>query len=308
MRSGLINSLLAKYLIIKLDRKTYFYKQNIEWDLQQEGDLLYNRLLYENRFEGLLRKDQAIRVLINREKIDNRYQQHITRLEQEIRKNQVALYESFYQDPITREGHKKKVTQNKKALKNMERVVRSLDHVTLEGWADNCRQEFLLAESLYRRRRGKFFKCKPSTDEINKIYYQVMRTFGEPREIAKSNEWRFIWASEKNRAFKYRPLTLTQLSVISFSKMYDNISSHPDKPSEEIIMDDDALDGWLYKQKLKDGDKTKVSGRSGAKQNQFVFVDSQSDADRVYMSNDIEARIVQEQRRKKGTFEYAKKR
>jgi hypothetical protein len=39
--------------------------------------------------------------------------------------------------------------------------------------------------------------------------------------------------------------------------MYDNVSEHPDCPEEEVINDDDMLDGWMIYQKRKTEENNK---------------------------------------------------
>ena len=83
------------------------------------------------------------------------------------------------------------------------------------------------------------------------------------RGIAKSNEWKSIWNVSKstNGLFKSSAseLTIEQAAVISWSRLYDNIQESPDAPSEQIINDDIAFDGWLIHQgrKRKEEEKQK---------------------------------------------------
>jgi hypothetical protein len=73
------------------------------------------------------------------------------------------------------------------------------------------------------------------------------------REISKSDSWRNHWLSIKELIFANHPSTFTsfQHSIIGWSKYYDSIYQSPDKPLEEIIQDDIALDGWSIKERRK---------------------------------------------------------
>jgi hypothetical protein len=42
-----------------------------------------------------------------------------------------------------------------------------------------------------------------------------------------------------------------QKTLISISNMYDRIYEHPESPGEDVINDDDILDGWMIYQKNK---------------------------------------------------------
>ena len=48
-----------------------------------------------------------------------------------------------------------------------------------------------------------------------------------------------------------RDLTPDQKNVIVWSKMYDNVYENPECPNEEVIKDDDLLDGWFIYQQEK---------------------------------------------------------
>ena len=89
------------------------------------------------------------------------------------------------------------------------------------------------------------------------------------RKTAKSNEWRSIWHTGKNHhVFSNPPSSLTdeQISLISWSQYYDNINQSMDRPSDEIIQDDLALDGWSLKQarKRKEEDKERNAQSIGS--------------------------------------------
>ena len=46
-------------------------------------------------------------------------------------------------------------------------------------------------------------------------------------------------------------LTKDQLSLSSYSTLYDNVYESHECPNEKIIDDDDCLDGWLIQQRRK---------------------------------------------------------
>jgi hypothetical protein len=119
--------------------------------------------------------------------------------------------------------------------------------------------------------------------------------------------WRTIWtAGKKSVGVFSKPsteLTRDQLTLMSFSSMYDNVYEHPDCPDEKIIDDDDCLDGWFIVQRRKaEKDKTQRSvdqATSNPKirnaKEQFIMVESDEDAKRVMDLNDplSKAKIAQ---------------
>ena len=86
--------------------------------------------------------------------------------------------------------------------------------------------------------------------------------------------------------------------------MYDNIAESPDSPSEDVLEDDDMLDGWLLIQRReREKDKKEKSVESvignqkisGADE-VFVAAKSLEDIDRINLLNDMRASIIREQR------------
>jgi hypothetical protein len=86
-------------------------------------------------------------------------------------------------------------------------------------------------------------------------YQSNMITAETFRKIARSNKWRQMWNASKKRNDVFgKPaidLDQFQLSLISFSSMYDNVYESPDQPNEKVIEDDDCLDGWFISEKRK---------------------------------------------------------
>ena len=79
------------------------------------------------------------------------------------------------------------------------------------------------------------------------------------RKIAKTDEWKNKWANLKMGCFENKKSSATnfQLAIISWSNFYDNIYKSMEKPGEDVILDDIALDGWSISQKRKRDEEDK---------------------------------------------------
>ena len=74
--------------------------------------------------------------------------------------------------------------------------------------------------------------------------------------------WRSYWTSSKNGASLFvgsvSEWSDDQRVLASMSRMYDNVYEHPECPSDQVIDDDDMLDGWMILQRrLVDAQKKK---------------------------------------------------
>lgn len=128
-------------------------------------------------------------------------------------------------------------------------------------------------------------------------YLENLLSDEEIRGVAKSTEWRVIWTATKATKGIFNlpssELNNEQLSLLSWSQFYDNIAESADVPSDEVIEDDMALDGWLISQsrKRKDEHKRKEAEKLLPKGNQnagelFIIGKSREEMDQIMSLND----------------------
>lgn len=121
------------------------------------------------------------------------------------------------------------------------------------------------------------------------------------RELARTQPWRNIWLASKGvgNLFNKVPLELTdnQLELISWSQAYDNVYESYERPSQEIIEDDDLLDSWFMRQSEKIEERCKKEGidnlvknKKSGKQEVFIIADKDG-AKNVYGLNDNLSRL-----------------
>jgi hypothetical protein len=93
------------------------------------------------------------------------------------------------------------------------------------------------------------------------------------RKIARSPIWQYRFAAYKRGADLFgRPVSEwseMQGLLIYWSQIYDSVYNHPDRPSDFIINDDNALDGWLDSQSKE---SNRNAGSSGQEREPFKNV------------------------------------
>jgi hypothetical protein len=81
-------------------------------------------------------------------------------------------------------------------------------------------------------------------------------TLPQIRKIARSGTWRFRWNGAKSIGDLFgKPISefdAEQQSLLYWSQVYDSVYESMDRPPEDIINDDDALDKWFEDQSRKD--------------------------------------------------------
>ena len=87
--------------------------------------------------------------------------------------------------------------------------------------------------------------------------------------------------------------------------MYDNIQESMECPSEKVIEDDDALDGWFIEQRRKNEREKAVGVIEDSIQNDkiknshevLVFADNKTDAQTIHDMNSTNAKAVKLERK-----------
>lgn len=123
------------------------------------------------------------------------------------------------------------------------------------------------------------------------------------RGLAKYGPWRAIWASGRHEKGVFGVpssfLTEQQQGLIAWSKLYDNILEHPEPPSDEVINDDDLLDGWIIIEKNKrekDKNQKNANKYSNGAQEVYIPAESVEDAKRIDSMNTQDSSFTKKRR------------
>ena len=132
----------------------------------------------------------------------------------------------------------------------------------------------------------------------------------DTRELARNEPWRSVWMTRNDTGcdlfldVKSRLLDDNQKTLVVWSQMYDNIQESMDCPSNDVINDDDMLDGWFIVQgKKRDRERTESEFENSTKSDKirnsdevFVVARSQADVGRIESMNDIGGKMTIKQR------------
>jgi len=131
---------------------------------------------------------------------------------------------------------------------------------TLEGYASSIKNEYILCNTLFKN-NIRVFPKQVSSDQASYVYFNDLVTevnkqnigIDSYKQLARSSMWRSYWNCNKEKVFNKAVCDWTddQRTTVSVTRMYDNIYDHPECPSDNIIEDDDMLDGWIIHQREK---------------------------------------------------------
>ena len=145
-------------------------------------------------------------------------------------------------------------------------------------------------------------------DSVMKLYGLQVLSETSLRELARNEPWNSTWVLKDSASFdiftRREELTTDQKNLLVWSRMYESIQESPDCPSDDVVKDDDMLDGWFIVQKKK-RDQEKVQSEieqstSNSKISNsdeiFVMAGSQKDANKINDSNTHHVQQIKKQR------------
>jgi len=285
----LVARILSQYLTVRVRGKTYQIRQNVPWELRLEAQALQDNIIDQYRFDKFIRRVQVEPIL---ERLGfaisslKPLQERIKTLKQDLYKKYPDL---FSQRPIRNE-----LRGAKKELNGLLQEIAMLDTHTLEFYAERMGTFHILSKSISRIK-------SPSYQLIESLYWGILRqqvNMESIRGIARTDWWRTYWTVKKSAAFRYDPLTDEQLTLSSYSRMYDNVYRHHEAPPQPVIDDDDMLDGWLFLQQQPKKKDPSYGHKIDSSKEIFVMVKDQEHANSIYEMNEPEQKAVQRVRAK----------
>ena len=128
------------------------------------------------------------------------------------------------------------------------------------------------------------------------------------REVSRNEPWRSLWfIKNHNKQDVFlnldRDITINQQNLLLWSQTYDNIHESMDCPSDDVIDDDDMLDGWLIFQSRKrkqekveqDMDK-KMSSKVKNSSEVYLMASNIDEAKDIENINSYHSKMIKKQR------------
>lgn len=274
-------------------RKTIFHRSqrytllNPSLDIILEADLIYTKYyndhLYDDRFLHLENINNA---LIRYEIFFPAHEEEIKTKNKELDNLKKTLFRQ-YTDVKNRNKSKTQIKFLKESLNKLYNLKHYLDFLTLEKYCENLRYEYIIAHTLYNHDKNTLVFDYANLQNVDIDFFNKMIEIisnslidiSALKQIVISEYWKNIYTNNSNNVFAHPAIEYSeeQKSLINLSKMYDSIYQHPDCPDDEIIKDEDALDGWMLvqkdkikKQKIESGVRSKMSSKIAKSDHVFI--------------------------------------
>jgi hypothetical protein len=295
----LLSRIIAGFLYLHYEGKLYQLRR-ASVDLKYRADILYQQIYNENLYSDWILLQDTELILIDNGVWRTQNHEALKQIDLRLENLKVELYENYIQ-LSRRQDIKKQIKSMNMQKDRILTAQHSLDQYTLEAYAGRIRNEYLIMNTLYYKNK-KVFKDSKNKNSIflNGITNQISSSLPSVttiRELARSDIWKSYWSSSnKEKVFDGSVCEWSdeQRALVNITKMFDSIYEHPECPSEAIIDDEDALEGWMTVQKRKNEQtksKTKAQNMLGSKKMQkadevFFVSNSKEETKEILKAND----------------------
>lgn len=281
---------------------------------------IYSQEEYEkNKYNDWIKKEDILYFLIELGIWPVDGENRLSKIETDIDNTKVELYKSFL-NPAKTKTIRKKLNSLKKQYSNLINLKHSLDHITLDGYCESLKNDYILIHSICDLNNDYVFSFEGDIDTILlKNFSSYLSNYSLDisifKEIARSGLWKNYWSANKNNLFDKPVINWTdeQKTLVVISKMYDSVYEHPEAPADIVVEDDDMLDGWMIvqrreneKQKNKSRNEKLLPGKLGNAQEVFLMAGSREEAQNIYSMNDEQSMGIIKERKnnilKQGTI------
>lgn len=288
-------------MIVDIDNIDYTVRAP-SMSLKYKAEIYKQRLIDKYKYELPLLEDYN-QFLIQKKMLDFDYESKINTMSDRIRQLKKEL---FLCGPLINKETQVRasLTTVKNTLYEYLGTIELLRRPTLEYFVDNLKNRFILINTVFIHNKLVFDTDDVDiillTDLVEKINEYDVKDV-QFREIARTNPWQDYWRVNKNDLFGIPVIEYSedQKTLCSLSRMYDNIWEHPECPSDDVIADDDKLDGFLIYQseeRNKNKSKKSLTDLSDKYDEVYIQASSQDEANSIYSQNSPEAVRILKQR------------
>lgn len=207
------------------------FSNEVELEYIASGGFTQDEIIELNIYNGYWSEDQ---------------ERELEKVLKEIQHAKLMYFEDFFMSS-KRERHAKAIANGVRMVNKLILAKNHLYEFSSEYVKEEAYWLFLFTgmgspSALYK----KYSSWRMNDDTIRSLYFE--------------HKWRTLWAVSKDPyslfGIRSNELNDNQISLLYWSKIYDNIQEAQDPPPQVMMTDHIAIDGWFIKQsKTKEGDR-----------------------------------------------------
>jgi len=276
------------------------------------AETIYSKHFFKALEQGIMTEDDLVLEMIKAGLWNAENENRLDELPKQIEDIKVDLYNAYANFSAT-ERIRKALDKTKSEFSELMSKKGIYRKESAEGSAESMKTRYLITANVTDENGERTWAASEAlsqdaglSDVIMMSYLSTRVSEEKIRELSRNEPWRSVWNTGKAEHSLFgKPATNVtgeQQKIIAWSRVYDNIYESPECPPDDVLEDDDMLDGWLILQsrKRKQNKNRNTSEKStNVKGNEVFFVaDNKKDAQRIYDLNDSQSRKTIQQRDK----------
>lgn len=229
---------------------------------------IYDEVYSEAILEGLYTEEESVKELRNRGLWTKKEEEELEIAIKNIDKLKMGLYKSFKKRE--KEAARFGLKQTREEITRLTTKKYKLFDKTAEYVANLSKIKFLIGKSLLKEDGDRVWNnnsfWRDTSTLLDEAYFHYITnriTESQIRDLSRNDPWRPIWICKniENSVFGLPACKLTddQKAIIAWSKLYDSCYEDQERPSDEVINEDDMFDGWLITKRKEREKETKKS-------------------------------------------------
>lgn len=281
--------------------------------IRYQADDIYADVLEEARTFGVFSSNECVLMAMERGKWSEEKEAKIKKIPKDIEEMKILIFENFNQ-PSVREGIRSNLRAAENKFTELHMDKHYLDSWSAETLARNFSMQYVLSETVFHDDGNKFIDNFWNTSYSDSFLLYLMNAINKNsiteiqyRYIVRNEPWRSLWSAGKTATELFglaaANLSYEQRQAITWSKLYDIIAESHERPSQDIVNDDDALDGWMAKQnREKDEEIKKETSKNFIKNSKIKnamevgIVVQPEDAKSIHEMNSVKGKRIKEER------------
>ena len=305
-REYLVSQIIYGGKIIEFKDLTLIVKP-LTIEQQYFAQRVFKKVYDEALLSGVYTKDEILEVMKDQGVWSDEEEEEIEQTRKSMENVKVEIYKSFF-NPSKREKIRDKLKELQKKQFKLLSKKHANDQNNCEGIATYAKWNWVIENSTYTENDDKYDFSDFGVATVLRKYNENNLDLDQFRELARTDPWRSIWAASPTPESVFKraasEMSPDQQNLLSWTRLYDSFAESSEMPSDEIVNDDDAIDGWLIEQRRKrekDKNKFKLDGYDDKHQGAdevYVMASSKEEAAEVYNMNDAQGRMTVKSREK----------
>lgn len=224
-------------------------------DQNFEACLIYDKAYKQAMIDGIMSEDELNEWMLNNGLWSEEKENASERFKKDLEKLKIEIYNNRT-DTKLKERIRLYIRAGEKQYAEHLREKTSYYQNSREGYALSEKVSWIIKNCTYHNSKLYDFKDISLSYVIDEWQNSILSE-SIIRELAREEPWKSLWSIRENINIKLfnnqnlEELTPNQKHLITWSQVYDNIQESVDCPTEEVIKDDDLLDGWFIIQSKK---------------------------------------------------------